>query len=253
MADFGTYARNAAINALLRNTALQIAQAYASLHTGDPGTAGANELAVANAYIRKAATFGAPSGGATNNSSPVVFGPATPAGWSAAAYEGLWDQEAAGGNFIAGHILGTARTAGIGDDITFAATALTFALAGWSTYARNAVVNALLRNTALQVASTKISLHSGDPGLVGSNELTGDTYARVAATWDDPTSTPGVTRNTGAVTFATAGASWTAITHFGIWDAGTNFIYGNVITVSPKNVAIGETAKFAVGALVVTA
>ena len=48
-------------------------------------------------------------------------------------------------------------------------------------------------------------------------------------------------------------AGWTAATHFGIWDGGTNFIYGGALTVTPKTVAAGETAKFAIGAISVTA
>jgi len=249
---FSTYSRNAAINALLRNTALSLTP-YASLHTADPTVAGASELAVANGYIRKAVVFGAPSGGASSNSPAISFGPATPAGWSEVGWWGVWDQVAVGGNFIWGAAMTNARTAGIGDTIDAAVAALTAAITGdWGTYARNALINALLRATSLAVASTKISLHSGDPGLDGANELTGNAYARQTGAWDAPNT--GVTQNTSLITFPTATpGAWGNVTHFGVWDAGSNFIAGHALTVTPKAVGIGETAKFPIGSLVVTA
>lgn len=54
-------------------------------------------------------------------------------------------------------------------------------MAAKSTYANNAVISALLRNVALQVAAQFISLHTGDPGLAGASEVVGNAYARVAS------------------------------------------------------------------------
>jgi len=96
-----TYLRNAILNAIGNNAPLQVAQAYASLHSADPGLTGANELANSNGYARVAANFGAAGSGIMENDGVVTFGPATPAGWSAATHLGIWDSGTYGaGNFL---------------------------------------------------------------------------------------------------------------------------------------------------------
>lgn len=66
---------------------------FASLHTADPGTNGANEVTGGSpAYARKAITWNAASGGALdNNANPVFDVPAT-----TVAYVGLWSAVTAG-------------------------------------------------------------------------------------------------------------------------------------------------------------
>ena len=61
---------------------------FASLHTGDPGTTGANEISGGSpAYARKAITWNAASGGALdNNANPVFDVPAS----TTVAHVGLW-------------------------------------------------------------------------------------------------------------------------------------------------------------------
>ena len=131
-----------------------------------------------------------------------------------------------------------------------------------STYERDARLN-IFRGTAHPSVPTNfyISLHSADPSLTGSSELSGNGYARVAVSpasgsWDAPATNGSVRQiaNTNAIAFAAAtGSDWTAATHFGIWDASTsgNFIRGAALG-SSRTVQVGDTATFAAGALVIS-
>jgi hypothetical protein len=77
---FTTAAKNAALDGMTLNTL--------SLHTGYPGTTGANEVSGGTpAYARQSATFGAASGGQRTLSSSVTFDvPATTVRWI-----GVWN------------------------------------------------------------------------------------------------------------------------------------------------------------------
>src|SRR5687767_1608272 len=67
---------------------------YASLHTADPSTTGANEVTGGSpAYARKAITWNAASGGALdNNANPVFDVPAA----TTVTHAGLWSAVSAG-------------------------------------------------------------------------------------------------------------------------------------------------------------
>jgi hypothetical protein len=71
----------------------------------------------------------------------------------------------------------------------------------------------------LGVAVTHISLHSGDPGTSGANELTGGSpaYARKAVTWT--AAAAGVRDNNAALTFDVPAA--TTVFFIGLWSALT--------------------------------
>ena len=100
-----------------------------------------------------------------------------------------------------------------------------------------------------------ISLHSADPGDAGTSELSGGAYARQGAvTFANSGNNPTVASNSAIVTFPTASSSWGTITHFGIWDAVTagNFRGSGALTAT-KAVNSGDTARFAVNALTITA
>lgn len=126
-------------------------------------------------------------------------------------------------------------------------------MAAKSTYLNNAVINAALRNVALQVAAQFISLHTADPGLTGASEVSGNAYARVASP-GFIAAVLGVSTNGALVTFpAPTPANWGTVTYAGIWDAATvgNFLYKiplafNVVT------SIGVPVEFVIGALSVT-
>jgi hypothetical protein len=117
-----------------------------------------------------------------------------------------------------------------------------------STYLRNAIYNAILKNTAFTGAATLyLSLHTGAPGLTGTNEVSGNAYARQAIAFTTPTG--GAGSNSGAVTFpAPTPSNWGTVTHAGIWDAATvgNF-YGGDALVASITTSVGVPVTFPVG------
>lgn len=125
----------------------------------------------------------------------------------------------------------------------------------FSTYLGNALLNEMLKNTNFApLATVYVSYHTGDPGLVGSNEVTGNNYARASVASTDWGTVSGKTvSNVNAITFNQASGSQGTITHVGIWDAATtgNFLCGGALT-TPVVVSSGNTPQFAVGDLDVT-
>lgn len=120
-------------------------------------------------------------------------------------------------------------------------------MADKSTYWRNAIVNAM-RGTGITAFTPYVSLHTADPGLTGTSEVVGGSYARQTVTWDAPTN--GVTQNGGAaVTFTNMPSA--TITHAGIWDSATagNFIYGDALTNGNQVVNAGGTFEFPINDL----
>lgn len=96
---------------------------YVSLHTSDPGTTGAGEVA-GGAYARHAATFtqaGANPTVASNNAA-VQFVQAT-ADWGTVTHFGIWDSAAAG-TFLGGSAVDVAKAVLDGDVARFEAGTL---------------------------------------------------------------------------------------------------------------------------------
>ena len=248
-----TYAGNAVLDALLNNVALQKSP-FTSLHSADPGLTGASELS-GGAYARVATTFGAPSGQATDNTALVTFPTAT-ADWVAATYFGLWDQLAVGGNFLGGVALTTPRTILNGQYGEFAIGAedITAATAFGNTTLDN-IINALFRNTALQVAQAYMSLHSADPGGTGASELANsNAYARVSASFGAAAS-KACANDAVLDTPAATPADWVQATYLGLWTSGTygggTFIWARQLTVA-RTVTVGKFFRVAVGGISVS-
>jgi hypothetical protein len=86
-----------------------------------------------------------------------------------------------------------------------------------------------------------MSLHNGDPGATGANEIAGGGYARQAVTWDPATG--GIAAVDAVVSFA--GTALQAITHVGLWTAAGAAWLGS-------DVPTGDLAFNAAGALDVT-
>ena len=244
-----TFAGNAVLDALLNNVALQKTP-YCSLHSADPALTGASELS-GNGYARVAVTFDVPDGdGDTQNTAAVTFGPAS-ADWTAATYFGLWDQLAVGGNFLGGAALDTPRTVLNGQYAEFAIGVedIVGATQFGNTTLDN-IVNALFRNTALQVAQAYATLHTADPGGTGASELPDlESYARVALSFAAAASK--ACANDVQTDFAAAGGDgWAEVTHLGLWTLGTygggTFLWGKQLTV-PRIVTVGKFFRIAVG------
>lgn len=109
-------------------------------------------------------------------------------------------------------------------------------------------------NSTLSVAAdaiadtiTHVSLHSGDPGTTGANEISGGSYARAADDGTGWTEVDGVASNDGQVSFPTPTAPWGTVPYFGVW-AGTVFRGGAALSQA-KMVALGADLTFATGAL----
>lgn len=90
----------------VRNTELDniFQGVFISLHTGDPGTDGSNEV-TGGSYVRQAENFGAASSGALTNASNLTFED-MPA--CTVTYFGIWTAES-GGTFRGGWILTEAQ------------------------------------------------------------------------------------------------------------------------------------------------
>jgi hypothetical protein len=101
-----------------------------------------------------------------------------------------------------------------------------------------------------------VSLHTADPSDAGASEVSGGGYARPssAVTFTSTGANPTVSANNAIVTFPVATGAWGTVTHFGIWSAvsGGTFRGSGALTTS-KAVGNGDTARFAVGALTITA
>lgn len=65
--------------------------------------------------------------------------------------------------------------------------------------------------------ATHLSMHTGDPGDTGANEVTGGSYTRQAITWAP--AADGAKSITNAPVFQIPAG--TAITHFGLWSAAS--------------------------------
>ena len=96
---------NAAKNAMLDH--LGTLAGFASLHTADPGTTGANEVTGGSpAYARKAITWNAAaSGSLDNNANPAFDVP----GGVTVSHAGFWSA-ATGGTFYGGNALSASET-----------------------------------------------------------------------------------------------------------------------------------------------
>jgi hypothetical protein len=100
-----------------------------------------------------------------------------------------------------------------------------------------------------------VSLHTGDPGTTGANEISGGGYARQGPiAFTNAGSEPTVASNSAILTYPAATAAWGTINFFGIWTAATAGTFqGSGALLTPKTVNSGDTARFAAGSLTITA
>jgi hypothetical protein len=126
-------------------------------------------------------------------------------------------------------------------------------MAAMSNYLENALVNATLRNTSYTTPTTVyVGLYTTDPTDANTGtEVSGGSYARIAATFAAPSNGASVT--SADVTFPTCTSTWGTVTHFGILDALTtgNLLYHGALTAS-KTITTGDVLKMVAGNLSVT-
>lgn len=95
-----------------------------------------------------------------------------------------------------------------------------------SNYLRNALISGTVRGVTFTAPSTVyIALYTSDPTVndVGT-EVSGGSYARVAATFSVPSG--GASQNSALISFPQATLNWGTITHIGIRDASSG---GNLL------------------------
>lgn len=119
-------------------------------------------------------------------------------------------------------------------------------------YLENALINHVLRNTALTSPTTVyIGLLSATPtDSTAGTELTGNGYARQSLAFAAPSA--GTASTSAGVTFTASGGDWARAYAIGIYDASTA---GNLLFykgISGKLVKDGETLTIDSGNLTVT-
>lgn len=116
-----------------------------------------------------------------------------------------------------------------------------------SAYLRDAILDAIFNGAPFAVVGDPhISLHTADPGAVGSGEVSGGSYARQQAPFD-PAS--GGISNGGTIDFADMPAA--TVTYVGVWDGAGNFLWGGPLG-TPVTVTAGRTIRIAAGDLSAT-
>jgi hypothetical protein len=128
MAAMSNYLENALINATLRNTTYTSpATVYVGLFLTDPTDAGSGTEVSGGSYARKAMTFGAPSNGASVNSSAVEFDQAT-GDWGTIPFFAIFDALTSG-NMLYHGALTASKTIETGDVFKFATSSVSVTLA----------------------------------------------------------------------------------------------------------------------------
>jgi len=129
-----------------------------------------------------------------------------------------------------------------------------------SNYLENAVLNHVLRNTALsQPSGLWLALFTNTSGNAATNleagtltdEVSGGSYVRKTVAFAAASS--GTAATSATVTFDAATANWGTITHVAIMDASTsgNVLFWGAVTTS-KTIETGDTFQVSSGNLTVS-
>lgn len=122
MANSAYYA-NKVLDATFKNTTYAVAVPYISLHTADPGTTGASEVA-GGSYARQSGAFASASAKASVSNAAINY-TLMPA--CTATHFGVWDASS-GGNFLWGGVLSASKTINAGDTFQFPSGQLAFSI-----------------------------------------------------------------------------------------------------------------------------
>lgn len=120
----------------------------------------------------------------------------------------------------------------------------------FTTSTANKIISKILRNTDfVHPSAVYVSLHTGDPGQTGANEVSGSGYSRKQVTFSSPTNK--TASNSAEVEFTNMPG--VTVTHVGIWSASTSgdFWWGGSLTTA-KALTTGDTLKIPVNDLTVT-
>lgn len=124
-----------------------------------------------------------------------------------------------------------------------------------SNYLENALLNGTLNGTTYTApASVYIGLYTSDPTDANTGtEVSGGSYARVAATFGTASGTGGSVASNADITFPQATAGWGTVGWIGILDSlsSGNLLYHTPLDTS-KTIEAGDIFKIASGNLTVT-
>jgi hypothetical protein len=127
MSEMSNHLENALINGTLRATSYTApAAVYVSLHTADPTDAGTGAEVSGGSYVRRAATFGAPSNGVSTTTADITYPTAT-ADYGTVGWIGIWDALTSG-NLLYHTPLNIAKTISTGDTFKIVSGNLTVTL-----------------------------------------------------------------------------------------------------------------------------
>lgn len=249
------YLETKIINHTLRNTAYTKPgdNIHISLHTANPADDASGTEVSGTAYARiKVSAWDDPVlTKATQNTNQITWGTAG-SNWGTVTHIGIWDADTAGNLLMYGELTDH-KDIPSGVTFSIAAGGLDVSIGGaFSAYLAGKWIDHVLRDTAFTTPGTSvyIALYNTGPA-----ECSGTSYTRLQCTaWDAPGATDGATENTNALTFATPGGAWGALTHTAIVDtsgtSGGNVLFGptalDVQTYSPTT---GDVVQFAAGAL----
>jgi len=234
---------------------------YIALFVGDPTDAGSGGAEVSgNNYGRIVMnSWDAAASRATKNTNQINFAEAT-GSWGTVTHFAIYDA-ITGGNFLAYGDLTSPKAIGTGDNVYFVAgdIDIAFSAGGICDNLANKLLDHVFKTTSYTVESNLyIALYTSSPTDSGTSgtEVSGGSYARkVHNTWD--TASNGATENTGAITFATATASWGTITHWLMLNhlsnaaSSSNTLLWGTLDDS-KAIGVDDVAVFADGALDIT-
>lgn len=119
-----------------------------------------------------------------------------------------------------------------------------------SNYLENALLNHVLRNTAMTSPTTVyLALFTSNPAEDASGtEVSGGAYARQSVAFDAPSD--GVCDNTSGIEFPQATGDWGTVTHVGLFDAETagNLLWYGALAAS-KTINTDDQFGMVAGAL----
>lgn len=119
--SYSDYLEDKINDAVCNNVALQVAQSYLKLHTGDPGEAGTANAA--GETTRHAASFGASASGTATSDADVTWTNVSTA--ETYTHVSMWDASSAG-NCLGSGALTASKTVAVGDTFNIPSGSLTF-------------------------------------------------------------------------------------------------------------------------------
>ena len=232
---FTEAARNIFLDKMFRNTGNGHITTV-SLHTGDPGTTGANEV-VGTGYARKSISMST-SGSSTTLAS---WENTSDTSWGTITHVGLW--YSTGPVYLGSAALSVSKAALPGSIVSIPIGDLDITATGLTSAGRNYLV--VVAASTNKYSENSIRLHTGDPGDNGTANTLNNTlapgYAAASITWN--AASGGTITNSNKPLWANnSGSAWPTVTHWSVDGAK-----GALTT--PIALATGDMMEFPVGSI----